>query len=289
MLTSSFPKEWIGPPYLLMVSGELHPLVSFLTSANCVCFRALWLFLVTSYWCPCYSILGRWGFLCWIFHPSCTFWAFSCHLVWWHFQAHLLSYSLICGTICSFWFWNVSSNWCYQHPSLYKGLCAMCIHVYACVCSCVYMCVEARAWCQMSSSVVFRLICQYPLSLSPSTVTIDRMLCLLSFYVDARDQTLVLTLVWQTLYLLSHLPSPTNLFTSTILHQLKELTFSVQNPGLNLEQTTDSYLECSSIPMKRNKVQNTSYDSPEIITSTTGCWPLTPKLKQGPILAFVLW
>lgn len=114
------------------------------------------------------------------------------------------------------------------------------------------------------------------------------MLCLLSFYVDARDQTLVLTLVWQTLYLLSHLPSPTNLFTSTILHQLKELTFSVQNPGLNLEQTTDSYLECSSIPMKRNKVQNTSYDSPEIITSTTGCWPLTPKSKQGPILAFVL-
>lgn len=218
MLTSSFPKEWIGPQHLVTVSDELHPLVSLFiwTSANCTCFRALRLFLVTSYWCSRYAILGRWGFLCWTLHPSCPFWAFSCRFIWWHFQTHLLSCSLICGTTCSFWFWNVSSNSCYQHPSLYMGLCTMCIHVYVCVCSCVYMCMEARAWCQKFSLVVFRLICQYPLSLPPSTVLIGRMLCLLGFYMDARDQTPVLTLVWQTLYPLSHLPGP----IQTFIHQL---------------------------------------------------------------------
>lgn len=139
------------------------------------------------------------------------------------------------------------------------------------VCSvhtCVCVCLQSRIHVHGSQSLTADLFLGcFPFDLlvspvsAPSTVIIDRMLCLPGFYMDAGDQTPVLTLAWQTLYQLSHLPSATNLFTSTDLHQLKELTFSVQSPGLILEQITDFYLKCSSIPVKHNKVQNTSSDN----------------------------
>ena len=78
-------------------------------------------------------------------------------------------------------------------------------NVHTCVCVCLQLRIHVRG-SQSLMSEVFLGCFPFDLPVSPvsapppSTVLVGRMLCLLSFYMDAGDQTPVLTLLWQVLY-----------------------------------------------------------------------------------------